>query len=315
MQIIDHATIAMKRPAGPPAATRETSALAGGAWFEAATPAGMLRLYAARTVRHAADAAVALGRCESLLAALDAWLAPAVGAALDWRWIAHPGAVTASATHARVHWQPAAPDDAPRTLSRPDDKADVACRLELPWTLLRSLPAPTAATSAQLQWPEIPMVLAASQWQIGDDELALLEPGGAVVLPASMQAGWRGWLRGLDERAAPGASVPVDLAQPAAPRRAALEPPVAGSPAGPAPLALVDATWCEIRLTLPHALPGDRLAGWFEGTLVDGSHAAAASLAASLWHLVPGQPARCLAMGTLMPWADGWALAVEQVGI
>lgn len=324
MKIIEHATIAMKRPAGP-AAVRDTSALTGGAWFESETPAGMLRLYAARTVRHAADAAVALGRCESLLAAMDAWLAPALATPavpLEWRWIAHPGAVTASATHARVHWQPAAADDVPRTQPHTQphtqDKPDIACRLELPWTLLRALPAPSSALAAQLHWPEVPMVLAASQWQIPEEELDMLEPGGAVVLPASMHNGaWRGCLRALDERAIPGAGMPIDLATPASPRRVPVDAE-AGSQAVVAAASAVPAGgWCEVRLALPHALPADRLTGWFAGTLdAEGAQPAAPTTPrASLWRHAAGEPARCLAIGALMPWADGWALAIEQVGI
>lgn len=280
------------------------SALAG-AWYEADSSAGLLRLYAARAVRHAADAAVLLARCEALLAALDGW----TGQALSWRWLASPGAVMPTASHARVSWEPA---PAAEGDARTQDRRDPGCRLELPWTLLRRLPAPPAPLAAQLHWADVHAVLAAAQWQIPDEELALLEPGGAVVLPASMTPDWRGLLRTLDERASPGAGVPVALAAPHAPQRI----PVAGD--APAAVAMPAGPWCEVRIAMPQAIPGDRLAGWYDGEVlppaaVDIAGAAATGPRASLWRCAADrEPARCLATGALMPWADGWALAIEQ---
>jgi hypothetical protein len=67
---------------------------------------------------------------------------------------------------------------------------------------------------------------------------------------------------------------------------------------------LADALACEIRLELPAPLPADRLAGWHPG------HAIAAGPRASLWHCADDKP---LAIGRLMPWADGWALAIDGV--
>jgi hypothetical protein len=277
----------------PAAKTRGPAASASaltGAWFEASTGAGSVRLYANGTARHAIDAAVTLVRYEALLDALDAW----IGAALQWCWIAAPTSVTSTASHARAHWQP---DDGDRGRREP------ACRLELPWALLRALPAPDEALARRLRWPEVPVVLAIAQLQVGADELALLEPGGAVVLPESMHRDWQGTLRALDEPSHPDAGVPVRLALPAPPRRIPAGARVAASRADGG-----DRARCEVRLSTPNTVAGDRLAGWFDGELGD------ASSRASLWLCgTERAPASCLATGELMPWGDGWALAVQQL--
>jgi hypothetical protein len=283
------AGFAMVRPVAARPRSNETGALAG-AWFETQTPGGSLRLYASGSARHAVDAAVALARCEALLDALDGWL----GTALDWRWIAAPASVTATASHARAHWRP---DEGTKS------KKDQGCRLELPWALLRNLPAPDETFARQLHWPEVRVVLAIAQLPIDRDELALLEPGGAVVLPPSMQSRWHGVLRALDEPASSAAGVPVALASPWSPRRVrtGAHTDVRAEAAG-------DRMLCEVRLALPHAVAGDRLAGWFEGDLGE------VGARAGLWRCATErEPAACLATGELMPWGDGWALAIQDL--
>jgi len=262
-----------------------------GAWFEAQTGGGSMRLYASGSARHAADAAVALGRCDALLDALEAW----TGTPLEWRWIAAPASVTATASHARAHWRP---EEGAKS-----GKKELACRLELPWGLLRALPAPDATLARQLRWLEVPVVLAIAQLHIGEDELALLEPLGAVVLPESMQRSWHGSLRTLDEPAQPGAGVPVALASPWSPRRIKADSRVSVAAA-----AAGDRIRCEVRLGIAHAVPGDRLAGWYEGDLGE------VTARAGLWRCATErEPARCLATGELMPWGDGWALALQEL--
>jgi len=262
-----------------------------GAWFEAQTGGGSMRLYASGSARHAADAAVALGRCDALLDALDAW----TEAPLEWRWIAAPASVTATASHARAQWRP---EESARS-----GKKELACRLELPWTLLRKLPAPDPELARQLHWLEVPVVLAIAQLHIGEDELALLEPLGAVVLPESMQSSWHGCLRALDEPAQPGAGVPVTLPSPWSPRRTK-----SGSRGAVAAAAAGDRIRCEVRLGMAHPVPGDRLAGWYEGDLGE------VTTRAGLWRCATErEPARCLATGELMPWGDGWALALREL--
>jgi hypothetical protein len=282
--------VAIVRPATAAAPARDTAGLTG-AWFEAPTSGGPVRLYASGTARHASDAAVALARCDALLDALDAWF----GAALDWRWIAAPASVTATASHARAHWRPE-----PGTKG---GKKELACRLELPWALLRTLPAPDTALAQQLHWLDVPVVLAIAQLRVGEEELALLEPGGAVVLPESMQRNWIGTLRALDEPARAGAGVPVSLPSPWSPRRikAGARAETGGEAAG-------NRVLCEVRLAIPHAVAGDRLAGWYEGDLGE------VGPRAGLWRCATERaPAACLATGELMPLGDGWALALQEL--
>lgn len=260
-----------------------------GAWFEATAGTDSLRLYAGGAPRHAADAAIALARCEALLDGLDDWL----GVALDWRWIAAPAAVTANATHARIHW-------------RGGDTAkykDLVCRVEMPWSLLRTLPAPDDTLDAQLHWPDVPVVLTIARVAIGRDELADLEAGGAVVLADSMQRSWQGLLRSLDDAAIPGAGLPVSLASPWTPRRIKLDARV-----DPPREAAGGKLACEVRMTSPNVVPGDRLTPWYEGEV------GAVGGQAGLWRsATEREPAALLATGELMPWGDGWALAIEQV--
>jgi hypothetical protein len=285
------AGVAVPRAANARPAARDTSALTG-AWFEAPAPGGSLRLYASGAARHAADAAVTLGRCEALLDALDVW----IGTVLPWRWIPARHAVTSTLSHVRVSWRA---DEGGEGGSNPP-----ACRIELPRTLLRALPAPDETLARQLCWAEVPVVLAIAQMRIGDDELALLEPGGAVVLPESMQRDWIGTLRAVDEPPFAGAPVPVRLLSPWSPRRIRAG---AHAAAAPAPGAGESAPF-EVRLAVTGAMPGDRLAGWFEGDLGE------VGPRAGLWRCATGRaPASCLATGELMPLGDGWALALQEV--
>ncbi|HUD26460.1 MAG TPA: hypothetical protein VMQ45_12270 [Burkholderiaceae bacterium] len=255
---------------------------AAAAWFEATTDAGLLRLSVRTPVRHAADAAIVLANCDALLGALDAWC----GAPLNWRWVGSSPARRTAAEVASASWSPASDESLP------------AASLEIGWTLLRSRPAPSGEFAHALRWARVPAVLAISQQSLSADELALLEPGGVVLLPESLSSPWRGRLRSAIETAHPGAGVPVEFLSPHAVRRPPLEQ------RGPAP-ATVDSTH-EVQMRMVGVVGCDRLAGWFEGGI------GPVSPAAALWSRgVPGVSARCLAQGELVPWGDGWALAIR----
>jgi hypothetical protein len=252
------------------------------ACFEATTDAGVLRLSIRTPVRHAADAAIVLADCHPLLGALDAWC----GALLDWRWVGNLP-LRRAADVASASWSPAG-----GTETRP------AVVLEIDWTLLRSRAAPPDELADTLRWDRIPAVLAISQQPLSADELALLEPGGAVLLPESLSARWRGLLRAAIEPAYPGAGVPVELLSPDAVRGIVLEP------RGPAPAAT--ASTHEVQIPMAGVVGCDRLAGWFDTDI------GPVSPAAGLWSCeAPGVPARCVAQGELMPWGRGWALAIR----
>jgi len=135
---------------------------------------------------------------------------------------------------------------------------------------------------------------------LDESSARLLEPGGAVVLPASLQPHWRGALRAAGEGGDEAGGVALDLDAPCAPRvLACAAAAVLGAPS--------DDT-CEVRLDAPAGIDVDALAGWRDGPLGElGSRA-------SLWRRGGAQrPAQRLAHGSLMRWGDGWALALEAV--
>jgi hypothetical protein len=262
------------------------------AWFEAPTPGGPLRLAVATlegAPRHAAAAAIALHGCEPLLAGLEDW----AGDALDWRWTGEaphpvPGSVT-------IGWR------------------DGLVRLQCPWSWLRRPRRPLQGCVDGLALPGVAATLVAARLHLPSQALLALEPGGALIVPASLQPVWCGVLRaagqGVHAAADAGGVVValagVDGATPMLPRYApALDPAAAfvvhGDPAH---------RLCELRLDLPHPVPTDGLAGWREGPV------GAAGPAASLWLCRQAcGDARPLARGHLMPWGDGWALAIGSVG-
>ena len=268
-------------PQADPSAVRRAPAC-----FEAATPFGAVRLQlpgAGVGMVDACEAALALHACDELLCALDAW----AGLALDWRWPAVPS--PGGGMLACVHWRPA---------SAPAQHA----LLEMPWALLRSLPAPSGTIAAGLEWPPLPVLLAVSQFRLEPAELDRLEPGGAVVLPDSLLRPWQGLLRAADEPACPGAGVPVVLDTPTVPRLAGAPQRRAGGSADHD-----ERIACEVRLAVAHPLPSDRLAGWVEGEAL-----ADVGPSAALWRCAGERTsALCLAAGRLMPRRAGWALAVE----
>jgi hypothetical protein len=259
------------------------------AWFEAASSAGPLRLCGPGTVRHAADAGILLHRCSELLDALEDWTATGLG----WRWIAPPTPTTPE-SHVSVAWRAGEP-------ARGGDGAqNAAWQIELPWALVRALPAPVGALGQRLRWSEVPVVLAAAQIHLSADELQQLETGGAVILPESLRPDWRGLLRAFDEPAFAGWGMPVAFGAPLAAAR------VPGRSSDVVRPSEGDGAWCEVRFEGPRTLAGDRLAGWFQGDLGD------LGARASLWRCATEfEAARPLASGRLMPWGDGWALALE----
>lgn len=274
----------------PPAGASAARASGPGTWFEATTASGSLHLCVAGidTAAHAAEAALVLQRCEALLQGLDDW----VGEEVPWRWNTVPALRVASGTETNAWWRPGADAD--------ETAPDVYCRVVFPWAWLRGRSAPAGAWTGRLHWPGVPAVLVIARLQIPADELAWLEPGGAVVLPASLKPGWHGVLRAADEPALAG--VPVALSTALEARLVKLEAQAADTTPG------AGACLCEVRLDVARALPGDHLAGWCDDVPVD------AGPLATLWRCAAvSEPARCLAAGRPMPWGEGWALAIESL--
>jgi hypothetical protein len=163
----------------------------------------------------------------------------------------------------------------------------------------------------------VPAVLSLARLQLSDEERRQLEPGGAVLLPPSLQTAWHGWLRAAAEPAIGVSGSPLGVA-------VALPSPWTPQPVsgGTVSECLADAgpgvddgndggTTVEVRLDAPDPLPGDRLTGW-AGARGLGPHFEGAQ--ASLWRCErPAEPARRMATGRLIPWGDGWALALDSL--
>jgi hypothetical protein len=255
--------------------------------FDAACRGGVLSLLVeGPSAAHAAEAALLLDRCDTLLDALDAWL----HLALDWRWV---NAAPASDGPQRAGAQARCTIDGDGASMRP-----LTCRVELPWALLRAIGAPPEALARQLQWSTAPALLVVSQPAIDEAELRLLERGGAVVLPESMRAPWQGLLRATDEPAGAGVNVELPSAD------SARLPDVGAAAAN----AAAERPACEVRMASTGALPPAQLAGWATGSLVE------LAPRASLWRCAgPTEPERFLAGGRLLPWGDGWAMLIESI--
>jgi len=289
------APLSMSTPVEPAPRGPQPRAGESGTWFEAPCASGSVRLCVgpdAPAAQHAAEAAILLRHVEPLLAAMDDW----AGTECAWRWAAAPAQGAADSV-ATVRWR--------------GGSRDRHCVLSWPWALLRSLPAPPPELAARLDWPLVASVLVLARLQIDAGDLALLEPGGAVLVPQSMQPPWQGWLRAADESASEAtAGVAVDLSTPWRPRLAGSD---ALECASSAPRDAMRAD-CELRLDLPLGVSALRLAGWpLAGDPGDIVHLAESGLRVALWRRATPGPDQRLARGRLMPWGDGWALAVEAV--
>ncbi|MEP7280380.1 MAG: hypothetical protein ABI696_00265 [Rubrivivax sp.] len=265
------------------------------AWFEAPSAQGALRL-AVRVdgagIRHAADAAIALGDCEPLLAGIDDWAAEPI----EWRW---RGPASGSGD-----------DDEPAVRSWlvwPGGRAMLTCPLD--W--LRARAAPQGDWARELALPALAATLVGGRMRVPVGALCDLEVGGAIVLEPSFRPAWYGVLSANGEEAR------SDLAG----STVALAGVADATPALPRFVSGVDRTTvlqavgnaddplCELRLALPNPVAAAGLAGWCAGPV------GPAGPAASFWLCGdPLRPARRLAGGQLMPWGDGWALAVQTLG-
>ncbi|EHR71416.1 hypothetical protein BurJ1DRAFT_2587 [Burkholderiales bacterium JOSHI_001] len=272
-------TLLLERPPGL-RRQRPAPAPTQGTRFEAPTPQGLLQLLARTDLDSAtcaAQAAVLLEGCAELLGALDAWW----GQDLAWRWPASNPVLTPGADG--PHW-PAA-----------------ASQLVAPWSLWRALPAPPPVLAQGLLWPEVQALLSLGWLALDPAELAALEPGGAVLLPpapgSSGAPACR--LRAQDEAAGP--QVGLALAwQPGAPPRRLPPGHTEADPCG----VFASGALCELRLAHPLTLPGHQFTGWADPVWPS------AAPEAGLY-----RNGAALALGTLVPWGDGWALLVKSVPV
>jgi hypothetical protein len=177
--------------------------------YAAATALGrwQLRLEvdgASATTRGAAGAAQALLEADDLLLALDTWCVEAELDTLAWRWAAD-GVDDGGDDHqdrgANARWRVDASDvdAADADASDAGPRGSIGVSLEAPWPALRRLGAMPSALRASLRWRDAWAVCVLDRFALDDDEAARLEPGGALLLAASLETPWRGALRALDE--------------------------------------------------------------------------------------------------------------------
>jgi hypothetical protein len=269
------------------AATRPVAPPDGTGAYEAPTAEGPLRM-ALETVSGqapvcAAEAAVRLSQAEPLLGALETWLTEAGLAAPEWAWRAGPASLPPGAAWAR--WA----------------GVGVGVRLGLPWALLRRLPPPPPAVA--LQWSAVTAEWVLATLMLGEAERAALEPGGALLLPASFQPEWWARLRAADEPAPGGLLVVLDPPGGAARLCLAVDDTAALCANPP----LEGERW-EVRAPLAAPLTPELLLGWRDEPLPLNL-----DQALSLWRVVPGSAPACWSRGRLLPWGEGHALALDAV--
>lgn len=238
----------------------------------------------------AAEAAQRLALAEPLLAALEAWCGLGAGGAQapDWQWRTEPAEPPVRG--ATLRWA----------------GVGVGARLTLPWALLRRLPPPPHPVLQLGPWLPVAAELVLAALVPAAEERAALEPGGAVLLPASFELDWIARLRAADEDASGGSWVVLD--------------PVAGvaatCAAGDGPARLLadarppdDAVRWELRCSLPEPVAPDLLLGWRDEPLPVGL-----AQQVALWQVdLTEAAAECLARGRLMPWGEGRALWIDAV--
>lgn len=280
--------------------------------YEAATPWGTWRLRLAfedaRDAPHgAAAAAQALLRAEGLLMALDTWCVEAGLETLPWSWSAAdgPGDVGDRGQAARARWHGRAVDVVEGLDDAVDATAGAAVGLTLgaPWPALRRLGAPRPSLRAALQWDEAWAVCVLDRFALDADDEARLEPGGAVLIAASLCSPWLGALRAAGEAGDAGLALGLAAAEGgvaivATPVNAAADAPAPRSAAASTP------TW-EIRSLHPIRVPVAVLCGW---SPPGAPWPRALFTELELARCSAGSAPRPYMPGSLMPWGRGVAM-------
>ncbi|MCF6211504.1 MAG: hypothetical protein L3K24_12740 [Gammaproteobacteria bacterium] len=236
-------------------------------------------------------AALCLGRAEALIRQLEDWL----GVPLDLE----PGAMT-----------PPRDDQLKVTWTPPDSETEAAVKkavMHLPLDALAHLAAPSAALAEAMRWETLPCQVTVSSAAVPQRQLALLEPGGLVLIPASFEPFWRCQAR-LCARPALAFSAELDAGQ----QRLIFEPyqsKTANQPAArltaETPAADAELTDIVLRQRLPIAV--DRLTGWAEQPLFELERTLAA------FEVEISSPQGVLAHGDLMPVGNGYGVFVRAI--
>ncbi len=236
-------------------------------------------------------AALRLGRAEALIRQLEDWL----GVPLDLE----PGAMPPPRDdHLRVTWTPPGSDTG---------AAVKKAVMHLPLDALAHLAAPPAALAAAMRWAALPCEVMVSNALVPHRQLALLEPGGLMLVPASFEPFWRCQAR-LCAHPALAFSAELDAGQ----QRLIFEPYAsntahqpAAHPAAETPAADAELVDIVLRQRLPIAV--DRLTGWAEQPLFELGRTLAA------FEVEISSPRGVLAHGDLMPVGNGYGVFVRAI--
>jgi hypothetical protein len=236
--------------------------------------------------KHACEAALALVPLEALLESIDEWCKLADQARPHWAWApSSPLAVPdlqvphTSATGANTNPFDDGPERAVVDAVVDNGVAWASWQgpestrglLGVPWPVLRRLGAPRAPLSSWLQWRAPRAVCVFDRFELDAHEIDCLEPGGAVVLPCSLQTPWIVRLCAHGEGDADG--LPVQLAEQGgvfgartaagagAPNAIQARASAAASHVSMPPVA---PEFWEVRSSSAVTLPLEQLAGWTE---------------------------------------------------
>lgn len=235
--------------------------------------------------------ALRLGRAEALICLLEDWL----GVPLDLE----PGVMTPPQDdHLRVEWTPPAPDAA-TTVRK--------AALCLPLDALVHLAAPPAELAAAMRWDALLCEVTVSSAVVMHRQLALLEPGGLMLVPASFEPFWCCQAR-LCVRPALAFSAELDAGQ----QRLIFEPYESKSANQPGARMVADTPAADaelidivLRQSLPIAV--DRLTGWAEQPLFE------LERTLSAFEVEIRSPQGVLAHGDLMPVGNGYGVFVRTI--
>ncbi len=271
----------------------------------------------------AVQAAMTLARAEPLLRALDGWCVDNDHGLPDWTWLdTGPHGETGAAVGVTT---PRWADDVPPAASmlavvRPTAgdatqpggdrparaQGDVArARWQLPGGVSGSIAVPWNALRAsarmhlhpaELQWQRVHAVCVLDRFDLEAHDIECLEPGGAVVLPATMSPGWVARLRAHGE--AEGAGLALRLA--VGPGDVAVRGVISAAGAVHTSRAR---TW-EVRSLRPLSVEADQLCGW---AALEGLPQALFTELELARTRADGPPIGVMP-GTLMPWGRGAAL-------
>ncbi len=254
------------------------------------------------------SAAQALRLIEPLLGALDQWCADADHELALWAWSAGTHAHGADARRgATARWQWPATNGSghkQEAQAQQTPQATLHGTLTVPWPVLRRLGAMPASLENLLQWELAEAVCVLDRFALSAEDEQNLEPGGAILMQATLQTPWLGTLRAAGEAA--GEGLPIELSE--------SNGIVSGFEAGEShvvvtPPAIPKAATWEVRSRRSASLPVALLCGW---TPLDAALPQGLLTELELARKAPAATdAKAYMPGCVIPWGRGLAVLLQ----